>query len=550
MKKDVIYVDIEDDITSIIEKVKASPVKIVALVPPKRIGALQSVVNLKLLARAARSGDKRLVLITNDSALARLAAGLQLPVAKNLQSKPEVAQAAALKADDDDIITGQAVSIPAASAADLSVDEPAANATPHQTASDNPLVVTAPAAAAVTAKAPKVASKVKVPNFDTFRKKLFLAGGGAVLLLAFLVWALVYAPRATVSITAKTTSYDISEALVLKTGGTFDAAKRTLPAVVQQIQKNSTLDFDATGKKDIGDKARGMVTISNCDTSYSQTILAGTVLSGGGLSYSLDADTLVPGATFSGGGTVCQPGTSEAAAATAQAIGEQYNVASGTKFSVAGASSKVTATASAAFSGGTKQTVSIVSADDVEKAKGQLVGQNVAAVKTELKSQLGKKVVVIEESFFSQSSTPQVTPAVGEQTKRATLTAQTTYSYVAIARSDMDKLLDAVVKDATKDQASQKVYENGDDSLRFADFAAGDGGNYQVRVRTTAQAGPNIDETAAAKQMVGKRAGEIQQQLKAVEGVDDVQVEFSPFWVSTAPSADKITITFLVKHAS
>lgn len=50
--KAVIYIDTEDDITAIIDRVKAAKSDIVALVPPKRTGVLQSVVNLKLLRRA------------------------------------------------------------------------------------------------------------------------------------------------------------------------------------------------------------------------------------------------------------------------------------------------------------------------------------------------------------------------------------------------------------------------------------------------------------------------------------------------------------------
>ena len=50
-KKDIIYIDVEDDITAIIGKIKESKEKIIALVPPKRIGVLQSAVNLRLLAR-------------------------------------------------------------------------------------------------------------------------------------------------------------------------------------------------------------------------------------------------------------------------------------------------------------------------------------------------------------------------------------------------------------------------------------------------------------------------------------------------------------------
>ena len=79
MQKDVIYIDTEDDITAIIGKVKDSSQKIVALVPPKRIGAMQSAVNLKLVQRAAEQAGKRLVIITGNQALSTLAASASLP---------------------------------------------------------------------------------------------------------------------------------------------------------------------------------------------------------------------------------------------------------------------------------------------------------------------------------------------------------------------------------------------------------------------------------------------------------------------------------------
>ena len=94
MNKDVIYIDVDDDVTAIIGKIKKAKEKIVALVPPKRTGALQSAVNLRLLERMAKNDKKKLVLITNNQALVALAASAKIPVAKNLQSKPELAEVA------------------------------------------------------------------------------------------------------------------------------------------------------------------------------------------------------------------------------------------------------------------------------------------------------------------------------------------------------------------------------------------------------------------------------------------------------------------------
>jgi hypothetical protein len=71
--KDTIYIDAEDEITSIIDKVESAKEKIVALVLPKRSSTLQSIVNMRLLKRSAESAGKSVVLITSESALMPLA---------------------------------------------------------------------------------------------------------------------------------------------------------------------------------------------------------------------------------------------------------------------------------------------------------------------------------------------------------------------------------------------------------------------------------------------------------------------------------------------
>ena len=56
--KDTIYIDIDDEITGIIDKVQGSKGKVVAFVLPKRAAVFQSIVNMKLLKRAADSGER------------------------------------------------------------------------------------------------------------------------------------------------------------------------------------------------------------------------------------------------------------------------------------------------------------------------------------------------------------------------------------------------------------------------------------------------------------------------------------------------------------
>ena len=87
-KKETVYIDIDDDITGIIERVKSAASPIVATVLPKRAAVLHSSVNMRLLKRAAEGAGKKLVLVTSEASVLKLAATTQIHVAKSLTSKP------------------------------------------------------------------------------------------------------------------------------------------------------------------------------------------------------------------------------------------------------------------------------------------------------------------------------------------------------------------------------------------------------------------------------------------------------------------------------
>src|SRR3990167_2395009 len=88
--KDTVYIDIDDEITSVIDKIRASNHKIIALVLPKRATVFQSIVNMKLIKRTADDLNKRVVLITSEVQVLPLAGAVGLHAAKTLQSKPVV----------------------------------------------------------------------------------------------------------------------------------------------------------------------------------------------------------------------------------------------------------------------------------------------------------------------------------------------------------------------------------------------------------------------------------------------------------------------------
>ena len=546
-KKDVIYVDIEDDITSVIEKVKTAKTAIVALVPPKRIGMLQSAVNLKLLQRAAKSAKKHVVLITNNQALIGLAAGLEMPVAKNLQSRPEVPEVkSAPIAGDEEVIDG--ASLPVGDHAHAATDDEDSAVDDIVFApTDKPGAAVAPASAPFAAKAAKKAPRKgsAIPDFDRFRKKLFIGFGAGALFIVFLIWAIWFAPKATIAITARTNVVNINKQLRLVPDTSLDAAQASLAPVIKQSKKTASVTFAPTGKKNVGERATGTVKFSNNDPSAS-SIPAGTqVVTSSGLAFVTDSAVTVPAAelSFSCSGYLC-PGTASVGI-TAAGPGAKYNGATG---SVDGSFDGADGRLVDATTGGSDRTVTVVSQDDIDKAKDQLTAQDSNKLKKELSKQFGNDMIVIGDSFSVEPGEPTATPGLDAEATSAKLSAETVYTMVALKRSDLRAVFDADIKRQISGEKAQKIYESGDENVSFTEFVKNESG-FTVRARAAGQVGPQIDDQALAKQVVKKRAGEIQQQIEMIQGVEDVNVKLSPFWVTKAPSkAEKITIKFVVKH--
>jgi len=545
MNKDVIYIDVEDDITAIIGKIKACNEKIIALVPPKHVGILQSAVNLRLLDRMAGNAHKRLVLITNNQALIALSAVAGIPVAKNLQSKPELAEISALSVDDgEDVIDGSQLPIgELEKTTDMVTDknEPSSKEINSIDIDDKSVSVAALGAAAKKPVGKK--SGVKVPNFSTFRKKLFIGIGAGVLLIAFLIWALGFAPAAKIIITARTTPMPVSVTVTLGGTAASDVAKGVIQTVGQQVKKDVSVDFDATGKKDIGNKASGTMTLSNVySTEGSITVPAGSKFSSGNHTFLTTSTVVVPRAQFVGG---LIPGKADVGVQS-ENPGPDYNLAP-TAYqsdSVDGITAQ-----GGQMAGGTTNVVTVVTAGDIQTASTLLAQQSNDLVKQQLIKQFTGGEVVIGDSFTANAAAPVSTPAVDAQaTGKAKLTASTTYTIIGIAKSDLELFIKANLDKQLAGNDNQRVYNNGIDKVQLGNYNKTDEVN-TVKIIATGQIGPKIDEAQVKERVKGKILGEVQSNLSAIPGVDNVDVNFSYFWVTTVPNnTNKISVEFKLQN--
>jgi hypothetical protein len=517
----------------------------------------------------AKGASKQLVVVTNNQALVSLAAAAKIPVAKNLQSKPEIADVPALAVDDgDDIIDGSQLPVgehAAMAGTREPLLKPKSNVVPVIDSNelenidiDGEPVKAAGAVATKAAPASSKKPKSKIPNFNSFRKKLFFGVAGAIALTALLIWMYVFAPAATVIVTAKAAPNNISGTVTLGGAQATDFTKGVVSSVTQTIKQDNKVTFDATGSKQICNKATGQVVFQNCDSTSTVSIAAGTTInSADGHNYVTQQAASVPGGN--GGFLGCSsPGTSGAVDVVAADLGSGYNQNAATNFDVAGQTAcnpsgdaYFCAVSNNGISGGTSQTVKAVSQSDFDQAKAKLQGTSQDAIKKQLQAKFTSDQIVINDSFTAVAGDAVSSPAVGEAmpdgTTQATLTVSTTYTMTAVPKSAAQAYITAALQAQITNKNSQRIYE-GNEKIAFSNYGApSDTVAASASINAVGYIGPNLQAADVKKQVVGQKTGQVQATIGTIDGVSDVKVNYSYFWVNKVPNdTKKITVEFKI----
>lgn len=549
--KDTVYLDAEDDITSIIEKVEAAKQKVVALVLPKRAVTLQSIVNMRLLKRSADKASKSIVLITNDTALIPLAGAVKLHVAKNLQSTPEIpppptglAKNSDTPAEVPEDINAEPDENPTKLDYHRSVGELAtshAGDEPEETIdlddADEEADGDKPKKAEKQAKVPK-GSKIKVPNFDRFRVLVGLGILAIILLIVGMVFALNVLPKAVVTI--QTESTPVSANLTLTTSDTaktLDEAKGIIPAILKTKQQTSSQQATATGQQNNGDKATGTMVFYNCnsDDTLSGTdhvIPAGTGVTAKGLTFITTQSVTVSPSHFAGGN--CKSDVpSGTVGVKSQSGGAKYNIGA-TSFSVAGYSS--ISGSGSAMTGGSDNITTVVSQADLDAAKGKISSADTdnftKAYEKEL-SDAGN--YVLTATLKPADPVVSSSPAVGQPATGVSVTIQITYTVLVVQKSDLTKALTTALSKQVNPKKQKISISNVLDGATVGVQNQSSATALTLSISQSTTAVPILDVPTLQKQVGGQKSGDIRATIGGLPGVKNVNVKLSPFWVSSAP---------------
>lgn len=328
--------------------------------------------------------------------------------------------------------------------------------------------------------------------------------------------------QANVVLILKPNMVSQDENVTFSTGKPSDFENNLIAAKSVSTSVHGSVSTGATGKKDVGDKAKGTVTIFN-NSSGSVSLSSGTTLTASnGQVFLLDNDVKVASATgdiFSG----TKPGTTNATV-TARDLGTDGNVPSGTTFSI-GSGNSVAAKNDNAFSGGTKKIVTVVSANDLAQLRVNLPKSVQDQAKQKLSSLADSGDTVLPLISAPTLENQQFNHHLNDQAAQVTLAADVVYSGMSYANSDLDDYAKTIAKKKYPQDpniADKTVKETVNDvSQRTKDAAT-------ARVSIAAGLLPNIDKQDVISNIRHKSLNDAKNSLTNLPQVDNANVTFSP----------------------
>jgi hypothetical protein len=545
----VIYLEVDEDITSAIDKLTKSTSDKVQVVAAKRSTLFQSVINLKLMQKAAKDAGKGLVVVTSDRVATSLAGRLGVPIASQVGEAAAIPKATPLatQALADDEIDGGTVGEAAKAAGATPLSSPSAADTPLSSKSEPtpPTPLQAPLAPETKSKS----KKARVPNIGRMQKRL-LWGGLVVVVVAVLIFLNYYLASAQVALYAQASQVNSTfDFTADPTINQSDIGSSDLTAQQLTLSKTLTTTAQASGVKDDGSKASGNMTVYNCYDSSSLTLPAGTQFTAqDGNVFTSNSAVTVPGGGLSHG--ACAPGQASVTVQAAQ-NGSSYNENQG-PYAVAGqpgGSSGVYAQGGQ-MQGGVTKIDKVVTQTDVNSAQAAALAADKAGSTAALTAKANNQQSVITQSLQQTVESSSANPTVGSVASSATVTIQVTYSELAVQKSELSKLAQA--QESQQLGAQSQIYDDGSGNLQLTALSSPDSnGAQKFRAAATAYAGTKINTAALAKQLKGQKYGDAVNQAGQISGVTKADISISPSWNTSMPGiASHIHVTIKVSQPS
>lgn len=575
--KKVIYIEIDDEVTSVYDKIKNLKIPHIYIVAPQRAVLFQSIVNLKILKRKAEETGKSIYMITNDKNGIYLAGQVGIPVYDKLSTSGRPVLFTSDEEDEKLRIT------PLKAAVNAIVDE-----TPTRLA-EKKLSISEilkskrdkrifPMIKKSSEKSP-VQDFVKAKEEKANKHKLTLVapnkqaliGLAAVSLFILLVIFYIALPGVTVYLTPAASVLEKSANIVLadyeknrseiETSAPHTVASHRLSAKIEK-----TIPYFSTGKKlsNNAASASGKLTIFN-NADYTWPLVEKTRFqTSEGLVFRITSSVDVPSATSAGPGKAEVYVTADPLDAYGQIAGQRANIGP-TKFFLPAlredSRSVLYGQSFGNMTGGVTDYVNYVSPEDIKAAESKLKETLLKTVQDELKKQIETKndsdetdyVLLTGEEAISTSDI-QINPISSLQDQELAqfdISGSLTASGYYYSKGEMLNLLTQELM--LKKSPQKKLVKINEDTVTYRIFekdsisgkikvTANIKGIEEFEIDPEKENGARLIEKIK-EHIAGKNIEEAKSYIQNLPEINKVEIESWPAWSPTVPSvADNIKV--------
>lgn len=557
----ILHIDFSEDAASIIERLSFVDEKDIILAIPTGAVIFKNPSELKLLKKSIDKSDKNIVLISQDQIGMELArdigfrveeeflellspdedSGIQQKYSADTHSHPKVFDIVTPGVEHKTVPTPRRMEIEQVgpNKEEAEIEIPIRRFEEDVPASKPKLeILFAPKRDVQPAKERQ---KIKFPSFSiTSAIVIFIivSFSAAAIALGTIL------PKATIAITPKKETIDLNiPAKADVSLSNIDTANNKIPAQIIKTEKSQTMEFSATGRQSGESKAGGKITIYNAFTPpQNQTLVKTTRFeTSDGKIFRITEGITVPAAKIENGKTV--PGSIEANV-VADVPGPEYNIGP-SKFTIPGFKGSpkfnaFSAKSTSAMAGGSRGDGSVVTAEDMEKAKKTIKETLTESIKNELKEKSLSSLEYSDEATTVEIIEESSSLKVGEAGEKFTVTAKASATTFQFSEEDIKMLIAKNIEEKT---TTEKIIFK-DLTKKYSDITADfSSGVLSLTINANQTVAPDIDINDTKSAFAGKGENEIRDFIVNNDAIESAQVSFWPFWVKKAPkNVDRIKI--------
>jgi len=341
-----------------------------------------------------------------------------------------------------------------------------------------------------------------------------------LLILIGLIVLAYFVPQVTaiIKITPKPFDKEMEVIVTTSNTGTVSSSSAVVTGNFIDVSEVGTKKGVASGKKLVGDKARGSVTIYG--VSSSKTFSAGTTLfSSDGLKLTLDHDVSVAS------GDAITPAT-VTTTVTAASIGDSYNFPSGTKFTIAGfSSSQYLAKNDSSLTGGNSHQAKVVTKEDQDRLMATLSAELTQKAESDLQSQVTPGQNLLPNAMVATVTSKKFSKEIDTEADTASLDLTADYRGVIFSRAD---LVAVFVQKFSSDIPAGFIFPPDQTNVEVKNTKNDKAGNSILLIHLTGGLIPAVDKSAVIGQISGKNLSNAISIINSLPSVSGVTIDTQP----------------------